>query len=69
MRWKKKDPHRWKVKFAWYPVLIDGYWYWLNRLERRFVKQSGGPAGFHNEYKWRVRELPTDHNVKWAPWD
>lgn len=37
MRWKIKPPKRpdaWHSWFAWYPVKINGYWVWLERVLR-----------------------------------
>lgn len=35
MRWKAKDPFRWRRGFAWLPIKIGEQWLWLERYWHR----------------------------------
>lgn len=42
MKWKrkdpkKKDPKRWKTKFAWLPVRIEEIYIWLETYQERWI--------------------------------
>lgn len=35
MRWSAKPNDDWKYWFAWYPVMVDDQWVWLEIIQRR----------------------------------
>ena len=51
MRWKEKDLYRWHTKFAFLPVLIEGYWYWLVRYKQKKV-----PWIWDTHWPWPIEE-------------
>lgn len=42
MKWKAKDPSKWKKKFLLFPRKIDGWWYWLEYAEKKFNPDEYG---------------------------
>ena len=38
MRWRYQPATEWHRWFAWYPVVIEGQWVWLETVERRLVE-------------------------------
>lgn len=48
MRWRHQEPERWHRWFAWYPVVIDGEWVWLESVERL---QGEGFCGEFTRYR------------------
>ena len=38
MRWKYQDPEEWHRTFVFFPKQVDGYWVWLEFVERRQVR-------------------------------
>lgn len=43
MRWKSRwdQQYKWHRYFAWFPVLIDGEYIWLEWVERKRVSELG----------------------------
>lgn len=52
MRWKHKtfDQYEWHQWFAWYPVVVECEWVWLERVERRASRRAY-PGEIDYEYK------------------
>lgn len=51
MKWKIKEPKLpkdfsvWHTWFAWFPVKINGYRYWLEKVERKLTTDSISVGG------------------------
>lgn len=39
---KKNAMRKWHSWFAWYPVEIKGYYYWLEQVERKWIPLTAG---------------------------
>jgi len=59
MKWKPKTraiPTQWHVKFLIFPRKIDGYWVWLETVERKWKKKIWEETGWMNLYEWRLKD-------------
>ena len=64
MKWKvrnkpRKDPHRWRLWFAWYPVKVGGEMIWFQLLAYRWIESLdiGGFGWLHvYEYKTNYKD-------------
>ena len=50
MRWKVTEPRGWHRWFAWYPVEMGAFWYWLEFVERRTVNE----VDYFRDPQWTV---------------
>jgi hypothetical protein len=50
MRWKKKNKLEWHHWFAWYPIVIDNTYVWLEWIYRKDVNS---PLYFEYEYSFK----------------
>jgi hypothetical protein len=53
MRWKPKDHKQWHRWLAWYPVMIDGEYVWLELVQRRLI--GCYPCGMDYSCDWEYR--------------
>ena len=67
MRWKARDREaekiakkravrKWHNWFAWYPVKIEGHYYWLTTVERKWTPLTFGNFGLGTGNTWNYRE-------------
>lgn len=59
MKWEQRpvlDRFQWHPVFLWLPMSIEGYWVWLEWVERRLEGYGGGPPEPVYEYRIPLRE-------------
>jgi len=65
LRKRPLDPHRWRYRFAFFPIRIGDYWIWFEKYAYCFIRRDYGASHISYRYEWRIAGVVNFQRVEY----